>query len=405
MKKLLPPALFFYILLPQLLFSQITLTPYCTGFTAPSDIRNCGDGRLFIVEQPGRIRIIDSNGVLQATPFLDISSRVLYGGERGLLGLAFPADYQDSGYFYVNYTGRTQPGTGPTTISRFRVSATNPNIADPTSEEILLVIYQPYSNHNGGCLAFNPLNGYLYIGTGDGGSQGDPGNRAQNPDSLLGKMLRLQVTSGTPGYSIPPTNPFAGNPSQGRAEVWSIGMRNPWRFSFDPYTADLWIGDVGQNAWEEVDLESGGTSGGKNYGWRCYEGNHTYNSSGCAAPSTFTPAFYEYAHSGGNCSVTGGYIYRGGKYADMYGKYFFTDYCVNQMRTLVKTGSTYSFANLGVLATGSYVAFGTDKWGELYAADAVNGRIMKFTGTNCNPIAAINGGISDTIQICGCADV
>ncbi|MFM7218001.1 MAG: PQQ-dependent sugar dehydrogenase, partial [Bacteroidota bacterium] len=342
MKLRLLSAFLFCFISISALHAQITLTQYCTGFTAPTDIRNCGDSRLFVVEQPGRVRIIDSTGALLATPFLDITGRVLYGGERGLLGLAFPADYQDSGYFYVNYTSRSTPGTGPTTISRFRVSAANPNVADPNSEEILLVIYQPYSNHNGGCLAFSPENGYLYIGTGDGGSQGDPGNRAQNPDTLLGKLLRLKVTSGTPGYEIPETNQFAGNPSQGRQEIWGIGMRNPWRFSFDPLNGDLWIGDVGQGSWEEVDLEVAGTIQGRNYGWRCYEGAHTYNTTGCAAASTFTPPVYEYAHSGGNCSITGGYIYRGGKFADMYGKYFFTDYCVNSMRTLEKSGSTFN---------------------------------------------------------------
>ncbi|MFM2135656.1 MAG: hypothetical protein RL021_1056 [Bacteroidota bacterium] len=375
----------------------ISLTQYCTGFTAPVDIRNCGDSRLFVVEQPGRIRIIDSTGTLLATSFLDISSSVLYSGERGLLGLAFAPDYASTGYFYVNYTARP---SGHTRISRFRVNATNPNLANASSEEILMTIYQPYSNHNGGCLAFSPVNGYLYIGMGDGGSANDPGNRAQNPDTLLGKMLRLQVTSGVPGYAIPPGNPFYQQPSQGRQEIWSIGMRNPWRFSFDPLNGDLWIGDVGQNLYEEIDYEPGTVTAGRNYGWRCYEGMHTFNTTGCAAASAFTPPVWEYQHSSGNCSVTGGYIYRGAKYADMYGKYFFTDYCVNQMRTLQKSGNSFSHVNLGTLASGSYVAFGVDSWGELYAADAVGGRIMRFSSTVCNPVAAINGGAIDTVFSC-----
>lgn len=378
--------------------AQITLTPYVTGLSVPVDIRNCGDSRLFVVEEVGRIRIIDSTGVLVSTPFMDISARVLYNGEQGLLGLAFAPDYATTGYFYVNYTSRP---SGRTTISRFRVTAGDPNIADPNSEEILFTIYQPYSNHNGGSIAFSPVDGYLYIGTGDGGSQNDPGNRAQNPDSLLGKLLRIQVTSGVPGYTIPPGNPFAQQPSQGRGEVWGIGMRNPWRISFDRYTGDLWIGDVGQNTWEEVDMEPAGTTQGRNYGWRCYEGTHTFNTTGCAAASSFTPPVWEYQHLTGNCSVTGGYVYRGAQYANMYGKYFFTDYCVNQMRTLQWLNGSYAHTNLGTLANGSYVAFGEDKWGELYAADAVNGRIMRFRGTACQPVAAIQGGLADTLFVCG----
>ena len=395
-------ALFLLLLISGSLSAQISLTPYVTGLSVPVDIRNCGDSRLFVVEQVGRIRIIDSAGTLVATPFLDISSRVYYNGERGLLGLVFAPDYATDGYFYVNYTSRP---SGYTTISRFRVSAANPNVADPNSEEILLTIYQPYSNHNGGSIAISPVNGYLYIGTGDGGSQNDPGNRGQNPDTLLGKLLRLQVASGVPGYSIPPTNPFAQDTTLGRPEIWGKGMRNPWRISFDRLNGDLWIGDVGQNTWEEVDLEPAIVTTGRNYGWRCYEGTHTFNTSGCAAASAFTPPVWEYQHLSGNCSVTGGYVYRGAKYADMYGKYFFTDYCVNQMRTLLKNGSTYTHTNLGTLATGSYVSFGEDMYGELYAADAVNGRIMRFTSTACNPVAAINGGLSDSIFTCGNSDV
>ncbi len=382
--------------------AQITLTPYVTGLSVPVDIRNCGDSRLFVVEEVGRIRIIDSTGTLLSTPFMDISARVLYNGEQGLLGLAFAPDYATTGYFYVNYTSRP---SGRTTISRFRVTAGDPNIADPNSEEILFTIYQPYSNHNGGSIAFSPIDGYLYIGTGDGGSQNDPGNRAQNPDSLLGKLLRIQVTSGVPGYTIPPGNPFAQQPSQGRGEVWGIGMRNPWRISFDRLTGDLWIGDVGQNTWEEVDMEPVGTTQGRNYGWRCYEGAHTFNTTGCAAASAFTPPVWEYQHLTGNCSVTGGYVYRGAQYANMYGKYFFTDYCVNQMRTLQRLNGSYAHTNLGTLANGSYVAFGEDKWGELYAADAVNGRIMRFRGTACQPVAAIQGGLSDTLFVCGSASL
>jgi hypothetical protein len=182
-------------------------------------------------------------------------------------------------------------------------------------------------------------------------------------------------------------------------------MRNPWRFSFDPLNGDLWIGDVGQNLYEEIDYEPYTVTAGRNYGWRCYEGLHTFNTNGCAPASTFTGPVWEYQHSSGNCSVTGGYVYRGAKYADMYGKYFFTDYCVNQMRTLRKNGTSFSHVNLGTLASGSYVAFGVDRWGEMYAADAVGGRVMRFGSTACNPVAAINGDITDTISLCDSASV
>ena len=383
-------------------FSQVRLVSFASGFTAPVDVRNCGDDRLFVVEQPGRIYIVDTNGVRITTPFLDISSIVAYGGERGLLGLAFAPDYQTTGYFYVNYTARP---LGRTHISRFRVSAANPNLADPASEEVLLDIYQPYNNHNGGCIAFSPDNGYLYIGMGDGGSGGDPGNRSQNKDSLLGKMLRIAVTSGVPGYTIPAENPYVQQPGPGEPEIWSIGLRNPWRFSFDRLTGDLYIADVGQGVAEEIDFEPVGQSQSLNFGWRCYEGTYTYNANGCAPAATFTPPVWEYLHSGGNCSVTGGYVYRGAKYADIFGKYFFTDYCVNQIRTLQKNGSTFTHANLGVLSSGSFTSFGEDKWGELYITDVFNGRILRFESDTCNPVAAINGGLTDSIFTCGQQDV
>ena len=308
---------------------QLTVTQVYTGFSNPVDIKNCGDERLFIVERPGRIRIIDSAGTVQPTPFLNIQTRVLSGGERGLLGLAFDPNYASNGYFYVNYTSQT---LGHTRISRFSVDPSNPDSALPSSEEMLLEIFQPYANHNGGHLAFGP-DGYLYIGMGDGGSSGDPGNRAQNLDSLLGKMLRIDV-SATPGYTIPSSNPFVG--VAGRDEIWSYGLRNPWRFSFDRITGDLWIGDVGQGQREEVNFQSPEATGGENYGWRCYEGDSIYSLSGGGCPpyaNTSQPV-HVYDHSGNDCSVTGGYVYRGAEYANLFGKYFFTDYCEPTIRSL-----------------------------------------------------------------------
>jgi len=289
--------------------------------------------RVFLVEKRGsdnrgRIKILKS-GVLLPTPFLT-TGHLATDTEQGLLGLAFAPDYATSGRFYVDYTD----SIGTTTIARYTISA-NPDIANPTGT-IILSIPQPYTNHNGGWIAFGP-DGDLYIGMGDGGSAGDPQDRAQNPDSLYGKILRINVSGS--GYTIPPGNPFAG-PTRGRDEIWSYGLRNPWRMSFDRMTGDLVIGDVGQNTEEEIDFApaSAGTGAGLNYGWRCYEGTLPYTSSttnfcaSCTNPvcPMVTPA-YEYDHSGGRCSVIGGYVYRGCAITDLQGTYFFGDYCTGQI--------------------------------------------------------------------------
>lgn len=377
--------------------AQISLNLFTPGLVDPVDIKNCGDERLFIVEQQGYIYIFDTAGGSLSTPFLNIVSRTKSGSEQGLLGLAFPKDFKENGYFYVNYT--SQPA-GKTTISRFRVTPLDSNIADPNSEEILLQIYQPYSNHNGGHLAFGP-DGYLYIGTGDGGSGGDPGNRAQNPDSLLGKILRLEVDPAFPGYKIPATNPYVCNPNPGRQEIWAVGMRNPWRWSFDRCNGDLWIGDVGQNVVEEIDYQPAYTPGGRNYGWRCYEGTSSYDLSGGCGPSTnYVSPVSTYTHSFG-CSVTGGYIYRGARYNDMFGKYFFTDYCTPTMYTLESDGmGGFTKTTLGTLTGSSYSAFGEDMWGELYIASLSSGNIYKFQSMDCVPVASINCNL-DTVKDCG----
>ena len=269
-----------------------------SGLDLPLDIQNAGDGsgRLFIVEKRGRIRILQ-NGDLLATPFLDIRERVRsVGTEQGLLGLAFHPIYKMNGEFFVNYIDKS----GNTVIARFNVSGTDPNQADPASEVDLLHVDQPYSNHNGGGLAFGP-DGLLYIGLGDGGSQGDPHRNAQNPQALLGKLLRIDVDAGD-RYGIPAGNPFTGG--TGLAEIWATGLRNPWRFSFDRLTGDLYIADVGQDAWEEVDVVPAGAAWGLNFGWSYYEGNHPYNDQ--PAPDlAFTFPVAEYSHNYG-CSVTGG---------------------------------------------------------------------------------------------------
>lgn len=397
MKKILLPLVLVLISV-QYGFSQITATSFATGLSSPVDIKSCGDDRLFIVEQPGRIQILDQNGVKNPYPFLNIVSRVIVSSEQGLLGLAFAPDFATSGYFYVNYTARTH---GDTRISRFRVSAANPDSVDPNTEEILLTIWQPYSNHNGGHLAFGP-DGYLYIGMGDGGSGGDPENRAQNRDSLLGKILRIKVDPSIPTYEIPPGNPYPCNGTPGREELWAIGVRNPWRWSFDRVTKDLWIGDVGQNAVEEIDFQPAWAQGGRNYGWRCWEGTSQYSSgSGCLPLVNYTSPVYTYSHTSGNCSITGGYRYRGGSHNDMWEKYFFTDYCASSIRYMeVDSLGNYNVTNLGNIGPTNVSCFGEDRYGELYCAGVGTGTIFKFSSADCTPATYINGGV-DTVIDCG----
>jgi glucose/arabinose dehydrogenase len=336
---------------------------------------------LFVVDQAGYIRIVDLDGIARTQPFLDIRGRVTFGGERGLLGLAFHPEYKTNGFFYVNYVGAGDI----TNISRFKVNSGNPEIADPTSELKIMTITQPYSNHNGGTLCFGP-DGYLYIGLGDGGSGGAPGNRSQNPMTLLGKMLRIDINSGNP-YSIPTTNPFF-NSTTTLPEIWSLGLRNPWKFSFDRLTGDMWIADVGQNAIEEVNMQPANSKGGENYGWRCYEGNQTYNTSGCAAASTLTFPVYTYPQ-GTDCSVTGGYVYRGDVSSAYYGHYFFTDYCSDRIWTLHKVGENWVKEDFGRFTGNNFSTFGEGSDGKLYVAGRGSGKIYRVVG-NTTGINASN---------------
>lgn len=306
------------------------------GLTSPNFATSApGDdaSRMFIVTQPGQIRLY-SGGALLPTPFLDVSAKLVYGGEQGLLGLAFHPDYESNGYFFVNYTDSTG---GDTVIERYQVDPNNADVALPASAFPIIEIDQPYSNHNGGWIGFGP-DGFLYVGMGDGGAGGDPGNRAQDGQQLLGKILRLDVDHPGVGtnYGIPASNPFVGNPAF-LDEIWAYGMRNPWRCDFDPLTGDLWISDVGQASWEEVNYEPA-AAGGRNYGWRIMEGNHCFNpSSGCNSAGLELP-IHEYDRSGGRCSVIGGFVYRGRNMARMHGRYFFLDWC---------GGQTYSMRQLG----------------------------------------------------------
>ena len=379
--------------LPGSMMGQtISLSTFSTGYSRPVDIQNAGDGRLFIVQQRGIIYICDSLGNRNTTPFLNIASRVSQSGnERGLLGLAFHPDYKTNGYFYVYYT---QSSGGQTVLARYSVTS-NPDVADFNSEVRLFTYSQPYSNHNGGCIQFGP-DGYLYIGMGDGGSGGDPGNRAQNTTNLLGKMLRIDVNGPAGSYLIPPSNPFVGNSSVSD-EIWAIGYRNPWRFSFDRITGDMWVGDVGQNAWEEIDFEPAG-QGGLNYGWRCYEGNATYNTSGCSAMGTYTFPAYVHQNTGSvGCSVTGGYRYRGGAYSAMYGVYFYADYCSGRIWKVTGTQGNWTGTQLLNTTNNEFSSFGEDQFGELYVAGLSTGTIYRMSEATCSPTAVIIEGSPVTI--------
>jgi glucose/arabinose dehydrogenase len=343
--------------------TDISLFPLVTkGLEQPVFVTHSGDQgqRLFIVEQAGRIRVLENERLLPI-PFLDITNRVNFGGERGLLGLAFHPKFSKNGRFFVNYSRATD---GATVISEFHVSGTT-HRAQP-AETILLVISQPYGNHNGGMIAFGP-DGFLYMATGDGGASGDLGNRGQNQTELLGKILRIDIDHGAP-YSIPKDNPFATQ-QQGR-EIFALGFRNPWRFSFDNTTGELWAADVGQNRWEEIDR----VEKGKNYGWRIMEGMHCFKPSTDCPQSGLTLPIAEYANESGRCSITGGYVYRGKQVPHLQGTYIFGDYCSGEVMGLVNNRVTV------FLSTGLRIAsFGEDATGELYVVDH-GGGVYRITG-------------------------
>jgi uncharacterized repeat protein (TIGR01451 family) len=344
-------------------------------FDDPVDITHAGDGRLFIAEQGGLIRVLARPFATNtAVTFLNIQDRVLSGGELGLLGLAFHPDYAQNGYFYVNYTHQeTESSPIYTRISRFQVTA-DPNAADPASELILLQFLQPYTNHNGGDLAF-AADGTLYVAVGDGGSSGDPQDNGQTPGNLLGSVLRLDVDGngsapdcggGQAAYTIPANNPLNDGPGGNCDEIWAYGLRNPWRISFDRETQDLFIGDVGQGQWEEINYQPAASSGGENYGWRCYEGNHAYNLTGCSAgTAVYTFPVEEYSHANGRCSITGGFVYRGDWYPALTGAYLYADYCTGEIWSLVPDGGGWQTTPL-LDAPFRIYTFGEDVNGELY---------------------------------------
>lgn len=330
-----------------------------------------GDARLFILEKTGAIRVV-KDGALLPTPFLDLSARVSGGPEQGLLGLAFDPAYASNGRFVVHYTDVS----GNTTVSSYRVSAGDPDRADASSEAILLTVEQPFPNHNGGQILFGP-DGMLYIGLGDGGGGGDPGGRGQSLADLLGDILRVDVGSGT-GYTVPADNPFVQQ-TGARPEVWSYGLRNPWRFSFDAATGDLYIADVGESAWEEVDVvtPAAGAARGANFGWNVMEGRHCYASTSCDT-TQFTLPVLEYSHASG-CSITGGYVYRGAAIPALQGHYFYADYCSGWVRSFrLQDGQAVDQFQWPTLAPGGAVpSFGQDAAGELYVMNA-GGQVFRI---------------------------
>ncbi|MFL5757573.1 MAG: PQQ-dependent sugar dehydrogenase [Chloroflexota bacterium] len=362
--------------------TPIALSLVASGFTKPVLVVGAGDrsGRLFIVEQTGRIRIWKAGQVL-AKPFLDISASVSKGGEQGLLGLAFHPSFATNGKFYVDFTN----ASGSTAISEYRVSSTDRDVADQSTGRRIITITQPYANHNGGNIAFGP-DRMLYIGMGDGGGAGDPDNRAQSIGSLLGKILRIDVngTSGTKRYRVPSDNPYVGR--TGADEIWARGLRNPWRWSFDRATGDLWIGDVGQSRYEEIDRarRTSTTLAGRNanYGWRVMEGRHCYNpATGCSTTGKTYP-LGEYSHTYG-CAVTGGYVYRGTAYPALAGGYFYGDYCSGRIWSMPANTTANPAAGVQMLDTDMMItSFGQDDAGELYVVDGPGGRIFEIVAAS-----------------------
>ncbi len=346
--------------------AQPRLIEVARGLSNPVSIANAGDDRLFVVEQRGTIRIVRDGQVLEQ-PFLDVTDRVRSGGEQGLLGLAFPPDFADSGRFYVYYTDLN----GDSVLSRFVADG---DAADPASEQVLLTQVQPYANHNGGQLAFGP-DGYLYLGLGDGGSGGDPHGNGQDLGTILAKLLRLDVSGDS--AVAPDDNPFVGQQGA-RPEIWAYGLRNPWRFSFDRETGDLYIADVGQNAFEEVNLQPAGSQGGENYGWSVMEAESCYSPrSGCDTSGKVLPII-SYPHSRDwGASISGGYVYRGTALPELEGAYVFADYVSGRIWRADRDGDEWNVTLL--LETGFNVStFGEDADGELYVADHGGGVIYRL---------------------------
>lgn len=364
---------------PDLAAVRVAVEPLAGGLDQPLFVTHAGDGsgRLFVAEQPGRIRVIEG-GTLREAPFLDITDRVTTGGERGLLGVAFPPGFgAGRPVAYVHYSG----DDGATVISEFRISAHDTGVLDPGSERVILTEPQPYPNHNGGWIGFDE-DGMLLVALGDGGSGGDPENRASDPGTLLGKVLRIDV-SGIPlggglAYAIPADNPFAGR-GDARPEILHLGLRNPFRASIDPATGDLWIGDVGQNAWEEVDVARAGAAG-LDFGWRRWEAGHCFDPPTGCDPAGVTMPVAEYGHGLG-CSVIGGVVYRGDAIPALRGAYLFSDYCTGTLWAL-DAAADGAQAPVTILETGASVSsIGAGEDGEVYLTDLGRGRVLRLVAS------------------------
>lgn len=358
---------------------QLRLEAVFQGFELPVFFTHAGDGsgRHFVVEKTGKIWVIDK-GEVQPTPFLDVSNRITTAGnEQGLLGLAFAPNFTETGHFFINYTDRQ----GTTIVERYTVAGDNPHRGDAQSAFTVLTVAQPASNHNAGMLDFGP-DGYLYVPLGDGGAANDRFGNGQNPQALLGKILRLDVTTDpTQPYLIPPDNPFVAadwNGQDVRDEIWAIGLRNPWRTSFDRVTGDFWIADVGQNRFEEVNVVPSGAPGGYNFGWPIMEGKSCFQAANCDQSGLILPVV-DYAHGQGECSVTGGYVYRGQAYPQWHGVYFYGDFCSGRIWALAPDGAG-GWLNAEVLDTDLAISsFGEDEQGELYVLDYGRGVIYRMT--------------------------
>ena len=355
--------------------AKVALQPFASGFSLPLFVTHAGDGSgdIYVVEKGGLVKAV-RHGSSRQDVFLDIRSVVnVRGNEQGLLGLAFHPRFRNNGYLYVNYTDRS----GNTIIARY-TAAPDRRSADAASAKTVLSYNQPYPNHNGGMLLFGP-DGKLWIGTGDGGAGGDPQRNAQNTRVLLGKMLRIDVDAGDP-YSIPPDNPYVKDPNA-RPEIWAVGLRNPWRYSFDRINADLWIADVGQNSWEEIHFIPAQTPGGLNFGWNIMEGTHCYPSNArCDRAGLILPVA-EYANRQEGCSITGGYVYRGRAFPALLGKYFFTDYCSNTIWSLSRNpdGAWARNQELRWTRNSGFSSFGEDEAGELYLTGINEGAVYRLT--------------------------
>jgi glucose/arabinose dehydrogenase len=380
-------ALLFFCI--KLQAQSVALTPYATGFTNPIDIHHCGDDRLFVAERNGRIRVVNADGTLRPSPFLDIISKVSgLAGEEGFLGFCFSPDYKTSGKFYVSYTAYDASSQLISVIEQYKVNAADSNTADPTSALRLITTPQPFTNHKGGNIMFGPDN-YLYIFWGDGGSGGDPYKNGQNKTVFLAKILRIDVSNSTTAqpYAIPPANPFADSTGAIKKEIWAYGLRNPFRDSFDPITHDLWIADVGQDKWEEIDFAPAGDKGGHNYGWNTTEGLHCYLPAANCDTTGITMPIYNYPHPTG-FSIIGGYVYRSAQSRDFWGTYIFGDYVkkwidgLRQVNGVVKD-SVARLLNITTLQ--GPISFGLDRYNNIYVCLFGTSTIYKLDDANPNP--------------------